>query len=109
MSISDDICRWAIALPEVEETSHFRFHVPAFKVRGRTFLGMVKTRQRPCSASASSKQIRRQQPIPRHLRGCPGVLDFRSFLGWPVTMAAGARSGSERACRRDRWRCGYRV
>lgn len=29
-----------MALPEVEELSHFRFHVPVFKVRGRTFLGM---------------------------------------------------------------------
>jgi hypothetical protein len=37
---TDDIRRWATALPEVEETSHFRFHVPIFKVRGRTFLGM---------------------------------------------------------------------
>jgi hypothetical protein len=27
-------------LPEVEETSHFRFHVPVWKVRGTTFLGM---------------------------------------------------------------------
>jgi hypothetical protein len=29
-----------MALPEVEETSHFRFHVPIWKVRGQTFLGM---------------------------------------------------------------------
>jgi hypothetical protein len=28
------------ALPEVEETSHFRFRAPVFKVRGRTFLGL---------------------------------------------------------------------
>jgi hypothetical protein len=31
-----------MALPEVEETSHFRFHVPLWKVRGKTFLGMGK-------------------------------------------------------------------
>ena len=31
-----------MALPEVEETSHFLFHVPVFKVRGRTFVGMGK-------------------------------------------------------------------
>jgi hypothetical protein len=31
-----------MALPEVEETSHFLFHVPVFKVRGRTFMGMGK-------------------------------------------------------------------
>jgi hypothetical protein len=29
-----------MALPEVKETSHFRFHVPVWKVRGKTFLGM---------------------------------------------------------------------
>lgn len=40
VSTTDDIRRWAMALPEVEELSHFRFHVPVFKVRGRTFLGM---------------------------------------------------------------------
>jgi hypothetical protein len=39
---TDDIRRWAAALPEVEETSHFLFHVPVFKVRGRSFLGMAK-------------------------------------------------------------------
>jgi hypothetical protein len=37
---TEDIRRWAVALPEVEETSHGRFHVPVFKVRGRTFVGM---------------------------------------------------------------------
>jgi hypothetical protein len=40
MTTTDDIRRWAMALPEVEETSHFRFHVPVFKIRGRTFLGL---------------------------------------------------------------------
>ncbi|GAB2974021.1 MmcQ/YjbR family DNA-binding protein [Amycolatopsis acidiphila] len=42
MTTTDDIRRWASALPEVEETSHFRFRVPAFKVRGRAFAGMGK-------------------------------------------------------------------
>ncbi|MDQ2845696.1 MAG: MmcQ/YjbR family DNA-binding protein [Actinomycetota bacterium] len=40
MSTTDDIRRWAMALPEVQELSHFRFHVPVFKVRGRTVLGL---------------------------------------------------------------------
>lgn len=31
-----------MALPEVEETSHLRFHVPVWKVRGKTFLGVGK-------------------------------------------------------------------
>ncbi len=45
MSTTDDIRRWAMALAEVEEFSHFRFHVPVFKVRGRTFLGMGADQQ----------------------------------------------------------------
>jgi hypothetical protein len=40
VTTTEDIRRWATALPEVEETSHHLFHVPVFKVRGRTFLGM---------------------------------------------------------------------
>ena len=42
MTTTEEIRRWATALPEVDESSHFRFHVPVFKVRGRTFLGMGK-------------------------------------------------------------------
>lgn len=42
MTTTDDIRRWASVLPEVEETSHHLFHVPAFKVRGKTFVGMGK-------------------------------------------------------------------
>jgi hypothetical protein len=40
VTTTEDIRRWVMVLPEVEETTHFRFHVPAWKVRGRTFLGM---------------------------------------------------------------------
>jgi hypothetical protein len=39
VTITGDIRRWAMALPQVGETSH-RFHVPVFKVRGHSFLGM---------------------------------------------------------------------
>ncbi len=31
---------WAMALPEVTEKLHFRFKVPLWQVRGKTFLGM---------------------------------------------------------------------
>ncbi|MDR0345276.1 MAG: hypothetical protein LBI49_19625 [Nocardiopsaceae bacterium] len=40
MTSTDDIRRCVMALPEVEEISHHLFHVPLWKVRGRTFLGM---------------------------------------------------------------------
>jgi hypothetical protein len=42
VTTTDDIRHWTMALPEVQETSHFRFHVPVWKVRDRTFLGMGK-------------------------------------------------------------------
>jgi hypothetical protein len=47
VATTKDIRRWAMASPEVEETSHFLFHVPAFNVRGRTFLGMGKGESSP--------------------------------------------------------------
>ena len=37
---TEDIRRWAMALPEVTEKSHFKFKVPVFQVSGKTFLGM---------------------------------------------------------------------
>jgi hypothetical protein len=40
MITTDDLRQCAMALPEVEEISHFRFRVPVWKVRGRTFMGM---------------------------------------------------------------------
>jgi hypothetical protein len=40
VTTTDDVRRWVMALPEVDEISHFRFHVPIWKVRGQTFLGM---------------------------------------------------------------------
>lgn len=42
MTSTDDIRRWVMALPEVEEISHHLFRVPEWKVRGKTFLGMGK-------------------------------------------------------------------
>ncbi len=36
----DDLRSYATALPEVEETTHFR--LPTFKVRGRPFAGLEK-------------------------------------------------------------------
>ena len=40
MTTTDEIRAWAVALPEVTEKQHFRFKVPLWQVRGRTFLGM---------------------------------------------------------------------
>jgi hypothetical protein len=42
VTAADDIRRLVMTLPEVEETSHFLFHVPVWKVRGKTFAGIGK-------------------------------------------------------------------
>ncbi len=35
-----EIRTWVTALPQVTEKQHFRFKVPVWQVRGKTFLGM---------------------------------------------------------------------
>jgi hypothetical protein len=40
MTSTEQIRTWAMALPEVTEKQHFRFKVPLWQVRGKTFLGM---------------------------------------------------------------------
>lgn len=86
MTATENIRRWATALPEVEETSHFRFHVPIFKVRGRTFLGMGKNgttavfciseQQAENTAAADPSAC---EPVRRRDAG-------RSFLGLQVEL-----------------------
>lgn len=39
MITTEEIRRWAMALPEVTETSNARFKVPVFHVSGKTFVG----------------------------------------------------------------------
>ena len=40
MITTEQVRRYASALPEVSEKNHFRFGVPVFQVCGRTFAGM---------------------------------------------------------------------
>jgi hypothetical protein len=40
VTTTDEVRAWAMALPEVTEKLHFRFKVPMWQVRGKTFLGM---------------------------------------------------------------------
>jgi hypothetical protein len=85
---TEDIRQWAVALPEVEETSHHLFRVPKFSVRGRTFLGLgrdettavFRVSERQANAAATA-----------HLTACEAVRRRdarRSFLGLQVQLAA---------------------
>lgn len=88
MATTDDIRRWAMALPEVEETSHFRFHVPVFKVHGRTFLGLGQDETTAvfCVSEPQADQAAAADP-----GTCQAVRRGdarRSFLGLQVELAS---------------------
>jgi hypothetical protein len=103
MTTTDDIRRWAMALPEVEETSHFLFHVPVFKVRGRTFCGMGKgeTSAVFCVSEQQAHQAAAGDP-----RSCEAVRRKdarRSFLGLQVDLG-GVPAERIRGLVGDAWR-----
>ena len=80
-----------MVLPEVEETTHFRFHVPAWKVRGRTFLGMGQgeTTAVFCISEQEADEAAAADPA-----ACAAVRRQdarRSFLGLQVELGAVSR------------------
>lgn len=88
MITTEEIRRWSMRLPEVEETSHFLFHVPVFKVRGRTFLGMGKDETTAvfCVSEQQANQAAAADP-----GACEAVRRKdarRSFLGLQVELAS---------------------
>jgi len=86
MTTTEDVRRWAVALPGVQESSHGRFHVPVFKVRGRTFVGLGR------DETTAVFCISEQQA--RHAAAAdPGACEVvrrrdarRSFLGLQVDL-----------------------
>lgn len=101
MTTTDDIRRWAGALPEVEETRHFRFKVPVFKVRGRTFVGMGQDETTAvfCVREAAALQLAEQgvgEPVRRQDAR-------RSFLGLEVVLSA-VPSSRVQALVEEAWR-----
>jgi hypothetical protein len=100
---TEDIRRWAIALPEVEETSHFRFRVPQFKVRGRTFAGLGKdaTTAVFCVSEQEAESATADDPAT-----CQAVRRRdarRSFLGLQVQLRSVSRA-RVRGLVEDAWR-----
>lgn len=86
MTSTNDIRRWATALPEVEETEHFRFHVPVFKVRGRTFVGMGQdsTTAVFCVAEQEAYDVAAADPAVYEALRRPDAR--KSFLGLQVRL-----------------------
>jgi hypothetical protein len=100
---TNDLRRWAMALPEVEETTHFRFRIPSWKVRGRTFLGMGhdQTTAVFCVAEAEADAAAAAEP-----GTCEAVWRQdarRSFLGLQVLLA-GVPAERLRALTERAWR-----
>ncbi|GHF84365.1 hypothetical protein FHX82_001119 [Amycolatopsis bartoniae] len=87
MATTEDIRRWAMALPEVGETSHFRFHVPVFQVRGRTFLGMGRDETTAvfCIDEQEANDAAAEDPAVFEAVRRPDAR--RSFLGLQVRLA----------------------
>jgi hypothetical protein len=86
MVTTDDIRRWAIALPEVEESSHFRFHVPVFSVRGRTFLGMGRDETTAVFRVAEDRADEEAAADPGRCESVRRADARRSFLGLSVRL-----------------------
>ncbi len=85
-----------MALPEVGETSHHLFHVPVFKVRGRTFLGMGQDETTAvfCISEQEADSAAAADPA-----ACAAVRRRdarRSFLGLQVEL--GSVSGDRVRC-----------
>lgn len=87
MVTTEDIRRWALALPEVEETSHGRFHVPVFKVRGRTFAGMGRDETTAVFCVSESRANDEAAADPATCTAERRQDARRSFLGLQVVLA----------------------
>jgi hypothetical protein len=86
VTTTDEIRRWATALPEVEETSHFRFRVPVFKVRGRTFLGMGKDETTAVFCVSEKQAETEAEADPAACAAVRRQDARRSFLGLQVEL-----------------------
>lgn len=80
-----------MALPEIDETSHFRFRAPVWKVRGTTFPGMGKdeTTAMFCVSEQEADEAAASDP---GTYACIRRQDARrSFLGLQVELASISR------------------
>lgn len=86
VTTTDDVRGWAMALPEVEETSHFRFHVPVWKVRGKTFLGMDRDETTAVFCVSEQEADDEAEASPATCAAVRRQDARRSFLGLQVEL-----------------------
>jgi len=78
---------WATALPEVTEKQHFRFKVPLWQVRGKTFSGMGGDQTTAVFCIREDSAVRRAAEDPAHLTAVRRMDARRSFLGLEVKLS----------------------
>ncbi|HEY6539057.1 MAG TPA: MmcQ/YjbR family DNA-binding protein [Candidatus Dormibacteraeota bacterium] len=88
VATTGDIRRWATALPEVEESSHFIFDAPVFKVRGRSFLGISRGERTVVFLISERDANQAQEADPDSCRAVRRQDARRSFLGLEVVLEA---------------------
>jgi hypothetical protein len=87
VTTTDDLRRWATELPEVRETSHFRFRVPVWKVRDRTFLGMGQGETTAVFCVSEQEANEAEAADPSSCQAVRRMDARRSFLGLRVELA----------------------
>ncbi len=82
----EDVRRFATTFPGVEETTHFRFREPVFKVNGKTFAGADQGRQSivVCISQSEAAEIVAGEPDHYEEVWRPGA---RSFVGLRIELA----------------------
>jgi hypothetical protein len=87
LTATDQIRVLATALPEVTERQHFRFKVPLWQVRGRTFLGMGRDETTAvfCISEESANAV--AEAHPEHAAAVRRSNAQRSFLGLELRLA----------------------
>jgi hypothetical protein len=85
---TSQIRAWATALPEVTEKQHFRFKVPVWQVRGKTFLGMGRDETSAVFCITEESANAAAAADPEHAAAVRRMDARRSFLGLELQLAA---------------------
>jgi hypothetical protein len=83
----EDIRRFATALPDVEEFTHFRFRVPGFKVAGKAFAGLEKGHRTAVFSISQEEAAKAVAEDPGTYEEVWRTAAARSFVGVRVDLA----------------------
>jgi hypothetical protein len=99
---TEKIRAWATALPEVTEKQHHLFKVPAWQVRGRTFVGMGRDESTAVFLITEESANAAAGADPEHAAAVRRKDARRSFLGLEVHLA-GVPAKRAEAFVREAW------